>query len=221
VEAARQRLLDWDFVLHKDSIAAGIYVAWERRLLQNIEALKIPPPARDFLTIGMKRMIDFLLAPDGAFGDDAIAGRDAFLLQALAQGVADLQQKLGNDQSNWVYGQADYKHALIQHPLSPAVNAQTRARLDLGPVPRGGNGFTVGNTGSSDNQPSGASFRIFVDTRNWDNTLGMNTPGQVGDPEHPLYDNLFELWASDKVFPAFYSRGKIESVLFERLELRP
>jgi penicillin amidase len=49
----------------------------------------------------------------------------------------------------------------------------------------------------------------------------MNTPGQVGDPDHPLYANLFELWANDQVFPAFYSRGKIESVLFERLELRP
>ena len=49
----------------------------------------------------------------------------------------------------------------------------------------------------------------------------MNSPGQVGDPDSPLYANLFELWATDKVFPAFYSREKIESVLFERLELSP
>ena len=91
----------------------------------------------------------------------------------------------------------------------------------MGPLPRGGNGFTVGNTGGGDNQTSGASFRIFVDTRDWDNTLGMNTPGQVGDPDSPLYDNLFELWANDRVFPAFYSRDKIENVAFERLSLRP
>jgi penicillin amidase len=183
--------------------------------------LKIPEPARDHLTIGMKRMIDFLLAPDGDFGDDPIAGRDGFLLQALAEGLGDLQQKLGNDEDNWVYGQADYKHALIRHPLATAVDDQTRDRLNVGPLPRGGNGFTLGNTGGGDNQTSGASFRIFVDTRDWDNTLGMNSPGQVGDPEHPLYDNLFELWANDKVFPAFYSREKIETVLFETLELRP
>ncbi|TCO75506.1 penicillin acylase family protein [Chromatocurvus halotolerans] len=221
VEQARQRLLAWDSVLDKDSVAAGIYVAFERRLLENIEALKIPEPGRDLLTIGMKRMIDFLLAPDGDFGDDPVAGRDAFLQEALAQGVADLRDRLGEDSSNWVYGQADYKHALIQHPLASAVNAATRERLNVGPVPRGGNGFTVGNTGSGDNQTSGASFRIFVDTRDWDNTLGMNTPGQVGDPDHPLYDNLFELWANDKVFPAFYSRKKIETVLFETLTLEP
>ena len=49
----------------------------------------------------------------------------------------------------------------------------------------------------------------------------MNTPGQVGDPDSPLYDNLFDLWANDKVFPTFYSRNKIESVLYEKLELNP
>jgi len=221
VERARQRLLNWDFVLDKNSVEAGIYVAFERRLLDNIELLKIPEPAQDHLTIGMKRMIDFLLAPGGDFGEDPIAGRDQFLLQALAEGIQDLQDKLGNSEDNWVYGQADYKHALIRHPLATAVGDETRDRLNVGPLPRGGNGFTLGNTGGGDNQTSGASFRIFIDTRDWDNTLGMNTPGQVGDPDHPLYDNLFELWANDKVFPAFYSRDKIETVLFETLQLRP
>ncbi|MCB1672661.1 MAG: penicillin acylase family protein [Gammaproteobacteria bacterium] len=221
VEQARQRLLDWDYVLDRDSIEAGIYVAFERRLLDKIELLKIPPQAQDYLTIGMKRMIDFLLAPDGYFGNDPIAGRDQFLLSALQEGVEDLRAKLGNSQSNWVYGQAGYKHVLIRHPLASAVDAATRERLNVGPAPRGGNGYTLGNTGGGDNQTTGASFRILVDTRDWDNTLGMNTPGQVGDPDHPLYDNLFELWANDRVFPAFYSREKIASVLFETLELRP
>ncbi|MDA0927870.1 MAG: penicillin acylase family protein [Proteobacteria bacterium] len=221
VEQARQMLMNWDFVLDKDSIEAGIYVAFERRLLDNIELLKVPESAQPHLSMSMKTTIDMLLAPDGDFGADPIAGRNQFLLSTLAEGVADLREKLGPNMQNWVYGQAEYKHALIRHPLSAAVDEETRARLDIGPLPRGGNGFTLGNTGSGDNQTSGASFRIFVDTRDWDNTLGMNTPGQVGDPDHPLYANLFELWANDQVFPAFYSRDKIESVLFERLELRP
>lgn len=221
VEQARQMLMNWDFVLDKDSIEAGIYVAFERRLLDNIELLKVPESAQGHLSMSMKTTIDMLLAPDGDFGEDPIAGRNQFLLSTLAEGVADLREKLGPNMQNWVYGQAEYKHALIRHPLSAAVDEETRARLDIGPLPRGGNGFTLGNTGSGDNQTSGASFRIFVDTRDWDNTLGMNTPGQVGDPDHPLYANLFELWANDQVFPAFYSRDKIESVLFERLELRP
>ena len=221
VDHARRRLLDWDYVLDKNSVEAGIYVAFERQLLDDIQEIKIPASARDHLRIGMKRMIDFLLAPDGDFGDDAIHGRDSFLLNALADGIEQLREKLGPDMEDWVYGQADYKHALIRHPLSSAVDAVTREKLDVGPLPRGGNGFTVGSTGSGDNQVSGASFRIFVDTRDWDNTLGMNTPGQAGDPDSPLYDNLFKLWANDKLFPAFYSRDKIESVAFEHLDLQP
>ena len=221
VEQARQMLLDWDFVLGKESVEAGIYVAFERQLLDNIELLKVPEIAKSYVSVGMKTAIDMLLAPDGDFGNDPIQGRDEFLLQTLSQGIQNLKQKLGPEFKDWVYGQEDYKHALIRHPLSPALNEELRDRLNVGPAPRGGNGFTLGNTGSGDNQTSGASFRIFVDTRDWDNTLGMNTPGQVGDPDSPLYDNLFELWANDKVFPAFYSREKIESVLFEKLDLIP
>ena len=221
VEQARRRLLDWDFTLDADSVEAGIYVAFERQLLNAIEQLKMPQPARPLLGIGMKTMIDMLLAPDGDFGGDPIAGRDAFLLDALAAAVETLGNRLGNDMEDWVYGQEDYKHALIRHPLAPAVNEEMRQRLNVGPLPRGGNGYTLGNTGGGDNQTSGASFRIFVDTRDWDNTLGMNTPGQVGDPDSPLYDNLFELWANDRVFPAFFSRDKIESVLYETLVLQP
>ena len=221
VEQARQMLLDWDFVLDKESVEAGIYVAFERQLLDNIELLKVPEIAKSYVSVGMKTAIDMLLAPDGDFGNDPIQGRDEFLLQTLSQGIQNLKQKLGPEFKDWVYGQEDYKHALIRHPLSPALDEELRDRLNVGPAPRGGNGFTLGNTGSGDNQTSGASFRIFVDTRDWDNTLGMNTPGQVGDPDSPLYDNLFELWANDKVFPAFYSREKIESVLFEKLDLIP
>ena len=221
VEAARQMLMNWDFRLDKDSIEAGIYVAFERQLLDNMEALKVPEVASDFLNVGMKTSIDMLLAPDGDFGNDPIAGRDEFLLNTLGEAVATLREKLGANIEDWVYGQADYKHALIRHPLGAAVSEEVRSRLELGPLPRGGNGFTLGATGSGDNQTSGASFRIFIDTRDWDNTLGMNTPGQVGDPDSPLYDNLFELWANDKVFPAFYSRDKIETVLFETLDLIP
>jgi penicillin amidase len=222
VEQARRRLLDdWDFVLDRTSVEAGIYVAFERRLLDAVEALKVPAAARDYLGIGMKTAIDMLLGPDGDFGEDPIAGRDALLLRALEQGVADLRQKLGRDIDGWVYGQERYKHALIRHPLSAAVDDRTRALLDVGPAPRGGNSYTVGNTGGGDNQTTGASFRIFVDTRDWDNALGMNAPGQGGDPEGPFYRNLFDLWAADRVFPAFYSRAKIESVTEERVQLVP
>ena len=41
----RRRLLDWNFVLDKDSVEAAIYVSWERRLRENVRAVVIPEDA--------------------------------------------------------------------------------------------------------------------------------------------------------------------------------
>ena len=123
--------------------------------------------------------------------------------------------------SQWQYGQEKFKHALIHHPLSAAVNEDIRMQLDVGPLPRGGYSSTVNNTGRRDNQVSGGSFRIIADTENWDNSVGTSAPGQSGDPSSPHYRDLFKLWATGKYFPVFYSRAKVESVTEETLLLQP
>ena len=109
----------------------------------------------------------------------------------------------------------------MKHPLSDAGNSKTRETINVGPAVRGGDGYTINNTGGWNNQSSGASFRILVDTENWDNTLAMNNPGQSGDPESPFYNNLFQEWSTDGFFPLFYSKGKIESVTAQRIVLKP
>jgi penicillin amidase len=223
VTKARDMLLDWDFVLYKDSIPAAIYVSWERRLRANVGELMIPDEhvRRLMGGINKKKMIDWLLAPDGRFGESPLAGRDALLVRSLTEAVDDLEKKLGQDMSGWKYGQEKFKHATIRHPLSAAVNAEMRAKLNVGPAPRGGYGSTLNNTTSGDNQTSGASFRIVADTENWDNSVGTSNPGQSGDPESPHYRDLFDLWAKGKYFPIFYSREKIESVTKKTLILEP
>jgi len=104
--------------------------------------------------------------------------------------------------------------------MSNAVKASIREKLDVGPMPRGGNGYTVGSTGGNDNQSSGASFRMIVDTGDWDQCLGTNSPGQSGNPDDPFYDNLFKIWAQDQFFPVFYSREKVEGVAAKRILLK-
>ena len=221
-ERARHRLLAWDFVLAPESVMAGIYNAFESRLRGNVNALFIPENARGLLRgMAMVKIVAHLNTPGGEFGDDPVAGRDAVLLRSLEQAVADLRGKLGRDMDAWQYGQPDYKHATIFHPLSRAVSDEWADRFTVGPLPRGGNSFTLNNTGGGDNQTSGASFRIIVDTGDWDRAVGTNTPGQSGDPDSPFYENLFELWANDRYFPVFYSRERVESVAAERLMLTP
>ncbi|MCH7992388.1 MAG: penicillin acylase family protein, partial [Gemmatimonadetes bacterium] len=147
--------------------------------------------------------------------------RDDILIASLEAAVAALSEKLGSDMSSWHLGQAEYHHAYLRHPLGTAVDATTRALLEVGPLPRGGYGSTVNQTGNGDNQTSGASFRIIVDTGDWDRAVGMNTPGQSGNTRSPFYRNLFEFWANDEFHPVFYSRDRVEEVTAMRFDLRP
>jgi len=220
VAKARDALLAWNNVLDKDSVPAGIYEMWQRRILANMRDLLVPKEAREaFGNLGMKKIITWMQAPDGHFGLDPIAGRDKILVTSLEQAVAELMKRFGADMSRWQYGQ--YHHALIHHMLSTVVKPDIRAKLDVGPMPRGGDSYTVTATGGGDNQSSGGSLKIVADLDDWDHSVALNNPGQSGDPNNPHYRDLFELWSRGKYFPIFYSRAKVESVTEKTTTLQP
>jgi penicillin amidase len=218
---ARDVLMSWDFVLDKDSVAAGIYEMWQRRLLANIRDLFLPGSVQGAINLSLKRTIDWLMSPGGEFGVNPLAGRDELLTRSLDEAVAELTKKLGPDTNSWKYGQEKYHHALVRHPLADAVNTKMRGMLNVGPAPRGGDAFTVTASGGTDNQTAGGSFKIIADTEDWDNSVGQNNPGQSGNPESPHYRDLFEMWSQGKYFPIAYSRKKVESVAEERILLQP
>ena len=221
-ERARRALLAWNKVLEASSVPAGIYEAWRRRLDPNVERLVVPAAARPYIrTVSTKRIIDWLTAPSTDFGADPFHARDSLVLASLDQAVADLTRRFGPDMDSWRWGQAAYHHVTITHPLSPLADSATRARLNVGPAPRGGDANTVGATGSGDNQTAGASFRIVADAADWDAAVGANTPGQSGNPDDPHYRDLFPLWAADRYFPAPYSRARIEARTDSRTVLVP
>lgn len=226
VEEGRQQealrfLQDWDYRLSPGSVAAGLYNAWEQALRQKVTELLVPEAGRPYINLQMKTIIDHLLLPDGRFGPDPLSGRNQVLLDAWDDALSALAQKIGtDDMSQWQYGQPAYKHVRLRHPLSNAVKPELREKLEVGTLPRGGNSFTVNNTSSNDNQTHGASFKIIVDTGNWDHTLATNAPGQSGDPDHPHYRNLFSIWATDQYFPLFYSKPAVESVAAYTITLK-
>lgn len=212
VQRAIDRLLAWDFILSPESVEAAIYVSWEKHLSENVWNLFIPEKVRKvFPRRSLKKMIEFLAFPDSRFGSNPKAARNKLLLQSLEEGISDLRNRLGQNWDRWQYGQKKFHHIKIQHVLSDAVNKELRDRLDIGPLPRGGNGYTVNNTSSGFNQTSGASFRIIADLSDWDNSVGTNSPGQSGNPESPHYKDLFQIWARGEYFPVFFSQSKIES----------
>lgn len=221
VQQAATRLAGWNFVLDKNSIPAAIYGMWERQLMLLANKKFVPGPIKGLINIQLSKLIGWLQQPDSKFGADALAGRNAFLKEAFVTTVNELTKKLGSFMDQWQYGQVKNKHVLITHPLNTAVNERWKKKLNMGPLPRGGNGHTPGANGGLDNQLAGASFRLIVDTGDWDQAVMINTPGQSGDPYSDYYRNLFPLWANDQYFPAYYSKDKIRKVTTEKTSLTP
>ena len=123
--------------------------------------------------------------------------------------------------AGWQYGQEKYKHVKIIHPLGEVVNKKLQDQLNTPLMTRGGSQHTPGSTSGSNNQTSGATFRIIVDVNDWDASVGTNSPGQSGDPESRFYKNLFEPWANDEYFPVYFSKNKIASVSVDKIILIP
>ncbi|MEM9361322.1 MAG: penicillin acylase family protein [Bacteroidota bacterium] len=221
-DAAKKRLAGWDYKLEAGSIPAAIYVAWEDQIKVMANEEFVPQEGKGIVaSIQLVRIIEWLESPDEKFGVNPILGRNEFLSNAFNQAISGLEKKLGSDMESWQYGQEKSKHTYMQHALSAVVPDSIKEKLDLGPAPRGGNAYTPGSTGSNLRQSSGASFRMIVNTGDWDAALGSNGPGQSGNPDSPFYDNLFEPWAKDEYFPVYYSREKIDSVAVSTTKLVP
>jgi penicillin amidase len=193
VKTAAHMLWQWNDVLDKDSVEAGIYEMFQRHLMTNVRDAVVPADARAYVGMpAMARIIAWMQAPDGRFG----AGMAAWKLGA-------------------------YHYAQIQSPFSNAVRPDLQAQYAVGHAPRGGDSYTIDATGGTDNQVAGGSLKIVMDAENWDNSVGLNNPGQSGDIASPHYRDLYALWSLGKYFPIFFSRGKVESVAEKTVTLAP
>jgi len=219
-DIAAQGLLDgWDYRLEAESIPAAIYAAWEDELRIQSKERFLPEEIKGLVDIQLKKIIDWIENPDPVFG--STEERDNFIRTTFIGGLEKLNVRLGPDMTKWQYGQTNNKHIYINHALGGVATEGQKAELNIGPMPRGGNGYTPGSTSSSLNQASGASFRMIVNTGNWDEAVGTNAPGQSGDPGSKFYNNLFESWVKDEYFPVLYSREKVENAAVEKLKLMP
>ena len=209
-----QKLLDWDNKIVKGSGEALIYVNWEREIMRKYDEKYVPDEVKEFINVQLYRIINNL-------NESTNKERDGFLKETFISSVRELELNFGDKLNSAVYGQNDYKHIRVRHPLELVVNDSISKILGFKTYPRGGNAYTPGSTGSNLSQSSGATFRVIIDTENWDNSLASNAPGQSGNPNSQFYRNLYEEWANDKYFKLLYSKDKILNSLSEREIFNP
>ena len=202
-------LNDWDNKLLKNSVEAMIYVSWERTIIKLFHEEFVPEEVNELLSVQLYTIIDQISKME-------VNQKKSFLIETFIVSINNLKNKFGENIENWTYGQDEYKHIKVKHPLEDIVNDSIYKILSFKSYPRGGNGYTPNSTSSNLSQSSGASFRVIIDTKDWDNSLATNSPGQSGNPTSPFYRNLYEDWANDKYFNLFYSKEKIKSNLYSR-----
>ena len=209
-----EKLEKWNNVLDKNSIEAGIYVEWQSQIYFEFINTYVPNSVKKYLDIQIFRIIETISNMNES-------NRAKFLNKTFNASIDNLKERYGDDSKNWVYGQDEYKHVKIYHPLENVVNDSIKGLVELKTYPRGGDGFTPGSTSSNLNQRSGGSFRVVINTKDWDKSFATNSPGQSGDPNSKFYKNLYEDWANDKFFPLLFSKSKVLRNLSDRKVYRP
>jgi penicillin amidase len=222
-EMSRDLLLQWDTVLKRDSAAAALYELWqinvENEMLQHLA----PENASKVIEhrIPMPVILSHLKNPDEeTFGPQPKVARDKLLLDALQAAQERMISLQGSDPSAWSWGRL---HTITFHnPLEVLPNV--KALVELGPIPRPGDSYTVNSTayvGDNFDQVSGPSWREILDVGSWDNSEMVNTPGESGEPGSPHYSDLMHLWDEVRYIPMLYSRDAVEKEARDRMLLDP
>ena len=221
----RTQFLDWDGNIGVDSKLALIYEVWKTKLSSKLTAKLLPVPRTNPRAVlaGLK----------------ANPHANELLSISLDDALADIEKRLGPDESNWTWGKLHEAH--FRHPLNVVPPADTasetsvglesaaaqRERLldsfDLPPVPRPGDANTVNAAGGGGNYGAayGASYREIIDVNDWDRSVMTNVPGESGVPGDKHYDDLLGPWARGEYHPMPFSRKAVEAAAEERILLVP
>jgi len=221
--ASLKLLLDWQCDFPESSTAATLYEFWVAELEDAVSAKVIPAEAAKAAgKLSVPRILKELANPRASvFGANPEAARNALLLDTLRASEEKLTAKLGPDSKNWAWGQLH--HAVFVHAVSGVVPG-AKSLFDRGPVSRPGENTTVDATyfgGPTFDELGGASYREIFDLSDWDNGVGVNVPGQSGQPGSPHYDDLLPLWANGRYFPLRFRKESVDRETTDVLQLKP
>jgi penicillin amidase len=221
---ALELLRGWDGGQQGESPQAALFEVWQTRHLRRAfrEAVLPPVVAAALSATDMEVMLAGLERPATRFSENSAERRDRLLLTTLAAAYAEMEELQGPDPRSWEWGKLH--HNFIEHPFAPALDEETRGRINIGPIPKHGSEYTLNQSSyrpSDFRQTGGPSLRIMVDVGNWDNSRAVNHPGQSGDPDNPHYRDLAPLWRDGQYFPLLYSREAVEQATARTIRLVP
>ncbi|MBI2936372.1 MAG: penicillin acylase family protein [Chloroflexi bacterium] len=229
---AKEKLAGWDGTMDRDAVAPTIYSAFRDRLDRLLVRNLLGPLAEEAFkgtgrgAPGHARRLSAHFAQAAEKNETSLLppGGDwtSLISQALAEGVAYLRERLGDDIESWQWGKVHGTKP--QHPLS-ALHPELAALLNPPSFPMGGDGDTpqaAGYAAANLFAMTGMSVaRYAFDTSNWDNSAWIVPGGASGHPASLHYADQAPLWAEIKLVPALYRWERIAKEARSQQKLDP
>jgi penicillin amidase len=205
----------WDGALDADSPAAAIYGSWLVRMCERVFRDKLGAALyRDYAAGGRITFALYQLIgrPNDAWfgdvGDPAVRGRDAIAGRALDDAARDLTRRFGSDPKSWRWG--DLHTITFAHPLAIGPLAFL---LNIGPLKRPGDGYSVNNEAYTINAPFAVSThpseRMIADLVDLDASLSVTPQGESGQPGSRYWGDQVKLWAASDYKPMRFSKDRL------------
>jgi penicillin amidase len=233
---AQRRALDlvrsWDLYLEIDRAGASVYETWYWFLAKNTLRDDLGDQLmEDYLNYDddlMLTMIALMAQPNSPWFDDkatpAVETRDDIARRSLADAVAWLNERLGDDPNKWEWGRLHTK-TFVHQPLGQSGIGLLESLFNSKTVPARGDPFTVDAAWFDLNEPfamtGGASQRYIADLSDWGNSRIIHTTGQSGQLFHPHREDFIDPWQDVEYHPMLFSREAVEANAKATLILKP
>jgi penicillin amidase len=231
LEPARQRLLDWDGRMDRNSAEAALFGFFFLALVE--ETFQDQYPYQRWASFNKERahnaLYYLLEAPENLWWDDARTPdlretRDDIYVRALRKAVEAGIKRLGTKIEKWEWGkihQTEFRNATLGESGIKLIEKI----FNRGPVATPGGITTVYCTNWKIDEP----FKVFwipamrevIDLANIGAGFMMHVPGQSGHPRHPHYDDFIKPWQEVTYHPTLWNRTDVLANEGGRLILKP
>jgi penicillin amidase len=221
-------LQNWDYQAKADSQAAAVYQAFWRHLLKNTFNDELP---ERYWTGGGDRWFEVMrsISAESLWWDDVSTPdvnetRDEIMRRSFVEGVAELEEMLGDDPANWTWG-GIHVAVFRSSPLGETGLGFIDSLLNRGPFAVSGGSSIVNATSWNSNrnyEVTGLpSMRAIYDMSDLNNSLTVHTTGQSGHAFHPHHIDMAPIWANVEYYPMLWNEQAITSTAEGHLVLTP
>jgi penicillin G amidase len=226
---AQNLLKDWDYQGRVDSVAAAVFNAFWRHLLQN--TFNDDMPEEGYFPDGGSRWNEIMLNLDenSIWWDDKTTtdvkeSRDDIIRKSFESGVDELEKIFGRDPAKWNWGEmhaSTFRNSTLGESGVPPIETL----FNRGPFPTGGGESIVNATGWSVKDGYETiwlpSMRMIVDLGNLNNSATVHTTGQSGHAYHPHYVDMAPLWANVEYYSMLWNEQAVTAQAEGHLVLTP